>query len=107
MNLTVAPVDDRIHVTVDETRLDAAVATCFKDRMRAIVTQGKKPVYLDLGQVDFMDSSGLGAVIAVHKAMPPGLQLELGGLTPNVDRVFRLTRMDAVFKIRPADPPHD
>lgn len=102
MNLNVAPGQDIIKVTVEEKRLDAAIATRFKDKMREIVTKGRKPILLDLGQVEFMDSSGLGAVIAVHKAMPEGLGLELQGLTPNVERVFRLTRMDSVFTIRRA-----
>lgn len=99
MNLTVAPDAHRIVVTVEETRLDAAIATRFKDRMREIVTKCDTSVLLDLGLVDFMDSSGLGAMIAVHKAMPEGVTLILQGLTPNVDRVFRLTRMDTVFTI--------
>lgn len=99
MNLTVAPDAHQILVTVEESRLDAAIATCFKDRMREIVTTGRKTVLLDLRLVDFMDSSGLGALIAVHKAMPEGRSLVLQGLTPNVERVFRLTRMDSVFTI--------
>lgn len=102
MNLTVANDGRRILVTIEEKRLDAAIATRFKDRMREIVSNGQKQVLLDMRQVDFMDSSGLGAVIAVHKAMPADVSLTLSGLTPNVIRVFRLTRMDTVFDISPA-----
>ncbi|MFC3169984.1 MULTISPECIES: STAS domain-containing protein [Paracoccus] len=88
-------------VIVDEARIDAAIATRFKDRLREIVLRGRKPVQLDMRRVDFMDSSGLGAMIAVRKALPEALPLVLDGLTPNVERVFRLTRMDGVFDIRP------
>lgn len=90
-------------ITVAEARLDAAVATRFKDAMRRTIQGGQGPVTLDLGQVLFMDSSGLGAVIAVLKAMPQGRALQLCGLTPNVVRVFQLTRMDGVFTILDAD----
>lgn len=90
---------DGQHVTVAESRLDAAVATEFKDAMRRALQEGQGPVTLDLRQVLFMDSSGLGAVIAVLKAMPQGRLLRLCGLTPNVARVFHLTRMDSVFTI--------
>lgn len=55
---------------------------------------------LDLSGVAFLDSSGLGAVVAVMKMMAPDRPLELSGLTPTVDKVFRLTRMDSVFTIR-------
>lgn len=103
MQLTVQQTDEATLITLAETRLDAAIATRFKDRMRAIVSKDRRPVCIDMGQVDFMDSSGLGAMIAVHKAMPPGVTLSLMGLTPNVARVFRLTRMDSVFTILPAN----
>lgn len=102
MQLTISAGDGATVVTVEEKRLDAAIATHFKDRMREIVVAQKQPIILDLHNVDFMDSSGLGAVIAVHKAMPAGMALELAQLTPNVDRVFKLTRMDSVFTIHAA-----
>ena len=102
MQLIVTETETQLTVTVDETRIDAAIATRFKDRLREIVLRGRKPVRLDMRRVDFMDSSGLGAMIAVRKALPEALPLVLEGLTPNVERVFRLTRMDSVFDIRPA-----
>ena len=105
MRLRTEEVDARLLVEVEETRLDAAVSTAFKDAMRRIVTASPGlPVVLDLGRVDFMDSSGLGALIAVLKAMPQGRALELLNPRPNVERVLRLTRMDSVFTIR-ATPP--
>lgn len=103
--LIITETESQLVVTVDETRIDAAIATRFKDRLREIVLRGRKPVRLDMSRVDFMDSSGLGAMIAVRKALPESLPLVLDGLTPNVERVFRLTRMDSVFDIRPATTP--
>ena len=100
--LIVNETETQLTVIVEETRIDAAIATQFKDRLREIVLRGRKPVRLDMRRVDFMDSSGLGAMIAVRKALPESLPLVLEGLTPNVERVFRLTRMDSVFDIRPA-----
>lgn len=100
--LIVNEADAELIVTIQDARIDAAIATRFKDRLREIVLRGRKPVRLDMRRVDFMDSSGLGAMIAVRKALPESLPLVLEGLTPNVERVFRLTRMDSVFDIRPA-----
>lgn len=91
---------DELLVVVEEARLDAAVATAFKDRMRQATAEGGSVIALDLSRVDFMDSSGLGALIAVLKAIPTGRRLELLGLRPNVERVLRLTRMDSVFIVR-------
>lgn len=101
MQIIVSETESQIHVAVAETRIDAAIATRFKDRMKEIVARGRKPVILDMRRVDFMDSSGLGAMIAVRKALPDAFTLTLEGLTPNVERVFRLTRMDSIFDIPP------
>jgi anti-sigma B factor antagonist len=86
-------------VTVAEPRIDAAAAIRFKDAMRGITTGGPDHVVLDLSQVLFVDSSGLGAIVAAMKQMGPGRRLDLAGLTPDVAKVFRLTRMDSVFVI--------
>lgn len=100
MHFTVEEGDQHLTIVVTESRIDAAIATRFKDNLRSIVMKSRKPVHLDMGQVDFMDSSGLGAMIAVRKSLPTELPLVLLSLTPNVERVFRLTRMDSVFDLR-------
>ncbi len=89
---------------LDEARLDAAVAIQFKDRMREIATGAPERVILDLSRVEFLDSSGLGAVIAVMKMLGPDRRLELAALGPAVERVVRLTRMDTVFTIHAEAP---
>ena len=103
MQLTLVPEPDRLTIHVDEKRLDAAIATAFKDQVRNLIDGGGPMVTLDLGGVEFMDSSGLGAVIALKKALPEGRRMILRGLTPNVERVFRLTRMDQIFDIMSND----
>lgn len=104
MQLTLLPNDNALTIRVDEKRLDAAVATAFKDRVRNLVAHAGAKVILDLSAVDFMDSSGLGAIISIYKSLPKGRALELTGLSSNVERVFRLTRMDTILTIRPLPP---
>lgn len=81
-------------------RLDAGIAIAFKDAFRAALTPGAREVVLDLSAVEFLDSSGLGALVAVMKLVCPGCSFALTGLTPPVCKVFTLTRMDSVFTIR-------
>jgi len=87
-----------------EDRIDASCAIPFKDRMREITQDNSPRVVLDMARVAFLGSSGLGAVVAVMKALAPDRRLELSGLTANVQKVFRLTRMDSVFTIHPSVP---
>ena len=86
-------------VSVRSERIDAASAIRFKDRMRELTEGGAGPVVLDMGEVDFIDSSGLGAIVSAMKVLGPDRRLELAGLTPKVMKVFRLTRMDGVFTV--------
>lgn len=88
-------------VSVLENRIDAAVAIEFKDAMRASTDGGSETVVLDLSEVQFIDSSGLGAIVAAMKHMGQSRKLALAGLTPTVEKVFRLTRMDSVFSVFP------
>ena len=89
-------------ITVPESRIDAAIALQFKEAMRQSTQRGPARVVLDLQHVDFVDSSGLGAIVGAMKLLPAGKTLELTALTPTVAKVFQLTRMDTIFKIHRA-----
>lgn len=104
MQLTTRIQDDVLIVTVPVDRVDAAVAVQFKDAVRdaTAVTTGR--VILDMEQVAFLDSSGLGAVIGVRKQLGASRPLELARLTPAVLKVFRLTRMDSLFALHDGPP---
>jgi len=104
MNLISESGADGLILRVNEDRNDAAVAIHFKDRLRELTAGGEGPVILDLSQVTFVDSSGLGAIVGAMKLLAPARALELAAMTPNVARVFRLTRMDSVFRIHAQAP---
>jgi len=55
---------------------------------------------LDLTQCPYMDSSGLGIIVAhmVH-CQKKGMKMIAAGMTPRVREVFKLTRMDSVIPI--------
>ena len=99
MNLTSTPEDGATIITVHEGRIDASVAIQFKDAMRGAIGQNDDDVVLDLSQVTFIDSSGLGAIVGSMRYLDTARKMHLAGLTPDVDKVFRLTRMDKIFAI--------
>ena len=111
MNLSFQTVDGVAVVFAHATRIDAAVAIQFKDRFAEIAGRLEGDplampgasrgdlVLLDLSEVEFLDSSGLGAVVAARKLLGKRYRLALAGLQPAVEKVLRLTHMDRVFPI--------
>lgn len=99
MDLETDVIGPLLLVRIRSERIDAACAVDFKDKMRDVTREPPPRVLLDLSQVEFLDSSGLGAVVAAMKALDGEATLELSGLRPKVEKVFRLTRMDSVFTI--------
>jgi anti-sigma B factor antagonist len=88
-------------VHVHEPRIDAAVAIRFKDRFGEVTAGTTETVLLDLSEVEFIDSSGLGAVVAARKMLGSQRTLALASLHPTVEKVLRLTHLDRVFPIYP------
>ena len=50
--------------------------------------------------MEFIDSSGLGAILSILKRMPKGCELIICGTTEPVMSMFKLTRLDRVFTMR-------
>ncbi|MEM9968259.1 MAG: STAS domain-containing protein [Pseudomonadota bacterium] len=90
---------DVLVLSVLENRIDAAASLSFKEQVRAKAEAECALVILDLSRVTFIDSSGLGAIVASMKNLAPQQKLILAGLTPSVEKVFKLTRMDQVFDL--------
>ncbi|MBO9447714.1 STAS domain-containing protein [Ruegeria sp. R14_0] len=101
MALSSTTTDTTQIITVHSDRIDAAMAIQFKEDMRTEAEGGAARVVLDLTGVEFIDSSGLGAIVASMKQLGRDRRLDLAGLNPFVEKVFRLTRMDTVFNLYP------
>ena len=96
MRIEVETVGDVKVLTAMEPRLNAAGAVAFKDAVRAATADHAGRVVLDMSRVEFLDSSGLGALVAVMKLLP-SKRLEIAGAGPIVLKVLTLTKMDRVF----------
>lgn len=90
-------------VTVPGPHLDAAAADEFKSGLCAIIDGGARSIVLDLSLVEFMDSSGLGAIVACYKHLGTSGSMDLACPQVQVMKVLRLTRMNAIFTIRERD----
>jgi anti-sigma B factor antagonist len=82
-------------------RLDASVAPAFKQAVVALIEQGDTRLVLDLGGVAFLDSSGLGAMVSILKAMGSRGTVAICNVQGAAHSLFQLTRMDKVFTLLP------
>lgn len=82
-------------------RLDAAASPGLRNATADLANQGHVRVVLDLGPVDFVDSSGLGALIHMHKTFEPLGRLVLCNVHPKVAQLFKVTRLERVFAVAP------
>jgi anti-sigma B factor antagonist len=82
-----------------EQALDAYAAPGFRERMAEFIQQGKRQIVLDLSDVTFLDSTGLGAIVSSLKRLEGNGIMVICGAGEMVMDVFRLTRMDRVFPI--------
>ncbi len=103
MNLKIEEKNDIVVINVKEERLDAHNSGDLKLEMSRLFGEGKKNVLVDLNDVRFIDSSGLGALVSGFKnAISNQGNLKLSGLQPQVRSMFELTRLHRVFEIFPS-----
>jgi anti-sigma B factor antagonist len=78
-------------------RITMENADQLRDTARKLIAESKRLV-LDLSDVSYLDSSGLGTIVGVYiSAKKAGCQLTLINLTPRVKEIFSLTRLDEVL----------
>jgi anti-sigma B factor antagonist len=102
--------DDRTTVLQPTGRLNMVAAPAFKSLVEETVADGQTRIVVDLGQVTFIDSSGLGALISGLKATrQAGGDLRIADVPEQVLTVLRLTNLDRVLRAHPtvADASHD
>ncbi len=82
--------------------LDGTKATSFRQEISEQVDAGAGVVVIDLKEVTFMDSSGLGAlVLALKTVRAANCELVVCSINEQIKILFELTSMDRVFKIFP------
>lgn len=88
-----------LEVLIRVESLDAANAAEIKTTLKALDLQGQTHVVLNLEQVEFIDSSGIGALLSFYKEV--NQQLSLRHPSPTVLSVLELLRLHRVFEIEP------
>ena len=80
--------------------VDLSTSPAFKDKVYEIIESGKSDVVIVLDGLEFMDSTGLGVLVAaLKKTSMEGGRIRLVCSRRNIMKVFTITGLDKVFPI--------
>jgi anti-sigma B factor antagonist len=73
----------------------------LRDRIRELLGQGEKKILLNLGDVTYIDSSGIGELVSAFTAVrKEGGELKLLNLTKKVHDLLQITKLYTVFDVK-------
>jgi len=101
MKLDTKPLADDagVIVTVPGEHLDVGNSKSFREALQPVLEENAT-VLLDLSEVDFIDSSGLGSLLSCLRTMnAKDGDLRLFGMRKPVQAMFELVRMHRLFAI--------
>lgn len=83
-----------------EGEIDISVTDLIRGKFKSLIDEKRKVVIVDMSKVPYIDSSGLGMLVEVRQEMEKyGGEIRLMRLTPDVKKVFELTRLNNFFHI--------
>ena len=79
-------------------------SSTLRDDVKKALNDGAKRIVLNLGEVNYIDSSGLGTLVALHTtAHTAGASIKLANLTKRVGDLMQVTKLLTVFEVHPSE----
>ncbi len=73
----------------------------MRDAIRDLLNKGEKHILLNLGDVSYLDSSGLGELVSAYTSVKnAGGELKLLNLTKKVHDLLQITKLYTVFDVK-------
>lgn len=100
LNVTEEDVDDHTHVLALRGELDVATVPRLADPLREAIAAGKTAVVIDLGELTFLDSTGLMVLLnGLRRVVRQGGNLVIVCTNPTVLRLFDITGTAMTFTV--------
>jgi len=75
-------------------------SSAFRDLVKDLITKGSKKVILNLGEISYIDSSGIGELVSSFTTVQnAGGQMKLLNLTKRVKDLLQITKLYTVFEV--------
>jgi anti-sigma B factor antagonist len=100
LELSISKVDSVSVVTLKGTIIAGNDKELLMAKAEELLDAGETRIILDLGQVNYVDSTGIGALVHIHTtAERRGAAVKLLNLTKRIHDVLQITRLSTVFGI--------
>jgi anti-sigma B factor antagonist len=85
-------------VALDGRIVLGAEGDALHEKLQTLVAEGRKKIVLNLNNIEYIDSAGLGTLIAAHlNAKSKGAGLKLCHLGSKLEEVLQITKLSTVF----------
>ena len=100
LKMTNREVDGVSVVALDGRIVLGEESNALREKVKALIAEGKKKVVLNMANITFIDSAGLGTLVAAHhSAKSQGAALKLAHLGSKFQEVLQITKLLTVFDV--------
>lgn len=90
--------EKRIPVIYPIGELDIYVSEEFKKKVLDIYNNEKSDIYFDFSKLEYIDSTGLGAMISILKELlEDDHRIYLKDVNPKIRKLFKITKLEEMF----------
>ena len=100
LKMTTREVDGVTVVALDGRIVLGEESNALRERVKSLIAEGKTKVVLNMANITFIDSAGLGTLVAAHhSAKSQGAALKLAHLGSKFQEVLQITKLLTVFDV--------
>ncbi|HWY08673.1 MAG TPA: STAS domain-containing protein [Candidatus Acidoferrales bacterium] len=100
LKMTTSEVEGVSLVTLNGRIVLGEESNALREKLKSLIAGGKKKIVLNMAEIDYIDSSGLGALVAAHlSAKNGGGSMRLCNLGNKFHEVMQLTKLLTVFDV--------
>jgi anti-sigma B factor antagonist len=100
LKMTSREVDGVTVIAMDGRIVLGEESNALREKVKSLVAEGKKKVVMNMNNVTFIDSAGLGTLVAAHhSAKGQGASLRLCHLGTKFQEVLQITKLMTIFEV--------
>jgi len=100
LKMTYREVDGVSVVALDGRIVLGEESNALREKVKSLIAEGKKKIVLNMANVTFIDSAGLGTLVAAHhSAKSQAAALKLAHLGAKFQEVLQITKLLTVFDV--------